>query len=102
MLAPSPPAPSHSRERVPVPQWTAVLGKGARGMLGGVAGGEALHDLAEGGGHGHDDFGAVYLLDNVTLTTIGVDVGSSTFHLMFARVHLVRDASRLSARYEVA
>src|SRR6202007_2440675 len=26
--------------------------------------------------------------DNVELTTVGIDIGSSTSHLMFARVHL--------------
>ena len=33
---------------------------------------------------------AIWKLDNVELTTVGVDVGSSTSHLMFARVHLQR------------
>ena len=28
--------------------------------------------------------------DNVELTTVGIDIGSSTSHLMFARVHLQR------------
>ena len=39
--------------------------------------------------------------DNVQLTTVGVDVGSSTSHLMFARVHLQRLAEGLSSRFVV-
>jgi ethanolamine utilization protein EutA len=42
-----------------------------------------------------------YQLDNVTLTTIGVDIGSSTFHFMFGRVHLRRASNELSSRFEV-
>src|ERR1700730_17872196 len=30
--------------------------------------------------------------DNVELMTVGIDIGSSTSHLMFARVHLQRRA----------
>ncbi len=39
--------------------------------------------------------------DNVELTTVGVDIGSSTSHLMFARVHLQRLAEGLSSRFVV-
>jgi ethanolamine utilization protein EutA len=39
--------------------------------------------------------------DNVELTTVGIDVGSSTSHLMFARVHLRREAQSLSSRFVV-
>ena len=39
--------------------------------------------------------------DNVELTTVGVDVGSSTSHLMFSRVHLQRLAEGLSSRFVV-
>jgi ethanolamine utilization protein EutA len=39
--------------------------------------------------------------DNVELTTVGIDIGSSTSHLMFARVHLQRLASALSSRFVV-
>ena len=34
--------------------------------------------------------------DNVELTTVGIDIGSSTSHLMFARVHLQRLSAALS------
>src|SRR5256885_10534219 len=39
--------------------------------------------------------------DNVKLTTVGIDIGSSTSHLMFARVHLQRLSAALSSRFVV-
>jgi ethanolamine utilization protein EutA len=62
-----------------------------------------MHDDFSAGGHDHSDGSsdALYLLDNVKLTTIGVDIGSSTYHLMFATVHLRRNTSGQSSRYEV-
>src|SRR3954469_17079609 len=43
----------------------------------------------------------LWKLDNVELTTVGVDVGSSTSHLMFSKVHLQRLAEGLSSRFVV-
>ena len=43
----------------------------------------------------------IWKADNVELTTVGVDIGSSTSHLMFARVHLQRLAEALSSRFVV-
>ena len=43
----------------------------------------------------------IWKADNVELTTVGVDVGSSTSHLMFARVHLQRLSEALSSRFVV-
>jgi ethanolamine utilization protein EutA len=40
-------------------------------------------------------------LDNVELTTVGIDIGSSTSHLLVARLHLQRLAQGLSSRFEV-
>jgi ethanolamine utilization protein EutA len=40
-------------------------------------------------------------LDNVELTTVGVDIGTSTSHLLFARLHLQRLAQELSSRFGV-
>jgi len=42
-----------------------------------------------------------YYADNVELTTVGIDVGSSTSHLMFSRLHLQRLGKYLSSRYVV-
>src|SRR6202022_1208286 len=39
--------------------------------------------------------------DNVELTTVGIDIGSSTSHLMFARVHLPRLSNGLPSRFVV-
>src|SRR5437588_11112263 len=39
--------------------------------------------------------------DNVEFTTVGIDIGSSTSHLMFARVHLQRLSTALSSRFVV-
>ncbi|MDH3241532.1 MAG: ethanolamine ammonia-lyase reactivating factor EutA [Alphaproteobacteria bacterium] len=44
---------------------------------------------------------AIWSADNVELVTIGVDIGSSTSHLMFARVHLQRLTTALSSRFVV-
>src|SRR6202790_4775957 len=43
---------------------------------------------------------AAWTADNVELMTVGIDIGSSTSHLMFARVHLQRLAAALSSRFE--
>ena len=43
----------------------------------------------------------IWEADNVELRTVGVDVGSSTSHLMFARVHLQRLTEGLSSQFVV-
>ncbi len=43
----------------------------------------------------------IWKLENVELTTVGVDIGSSTSHLMFAKVHLKRLGDALSSRFVV-
>lgn len=40
-------------------------------------------------------------MENVELRTVGIDIGSSTSHLMFSRVHLQRKAQGLSSRFVV-
>jgi ethanolamine utilization protein EutA len=50
--------------------------------------------------HGHDDE-EYWDVENVELTTVGIDIGSSTSHLMFARVHMQRQAQALSSRFLV-
>ena len=67
----------------------------------------------EGHDHDHDDDhpdGAwdgpisendFYYADNIELTTVGIDVGSSTSHLMFSKLHLQRLGQYLSSRYVV-
>jgi ethanolamine utilization protein EutA len=43
----------------------------------------------------------IWAADNVELTTVGIDIGSATSHLMVARVHLQRLATGLSSRFVV-
>jgi ethanolamine utilization protein EutA len=44
---------------------------------------------------------AIWKAENVELTTVGIDIGSSTSHLMFARVHLQRKTQQLSSEFVV-
>jgi len=41
-------------------------------------------------------------VENVELATVGIDIGSSTSHLVFSRVLMRRDAPGLSSRFVVA
>src|SRR5438067_11555984 len=58
-------------------------------------------DDADGGDEDDDGIDVTWALDNVELTTVGVDVGSSTSHLSFARLHLQRLTRSLSSRFVV-
>lgn len=78
----------------------------------------AAHDL-HGHGHGpledhahHDDIGpdparvaelndAIWKTDNVVLTTVGIDIGSATSHLLFSSLHMRRQAAGYSSRFAV-
>src|SRR5919112_657801 len=65
-----------------------------------------MHDLDFEHGHISEEQAqalsdAIWGADNVVFTTVGVDVGSSTSHLMFARVHLQRLSEALSSRFVV-
>jgi ethanolamine utilization protein EutA len=44
---------------------------------------------------------AIWQAENVELTTVGIDIGSSTSHLMFSRVHLQRKTQLLSSEFVV-
>ena len=56
-----------------------------------------LASIAEGNNPGHD----FYHYENIELTTVGIDIGSSTSHLMFSRIHLQRAGELHSSRYVV-
>jgi ethanolamine utilization protein EutA len=63
-----------------------------------------MHDLEFE--HQHVDTGegvneTAWTADNVELLTVGIDIGSSTSHMMFARVHLQRLGTALSSRFVV-
>ncbi|RXZ31124.1 reactivating factor for ethanolamine ammonia lyase [Oxalobacteraceae bacterium CAVE-383] len=76
-------------------------------MHGGRFAGIRLHD--DGEEHFHElsdeekDALAKFIWreDNIELTTVGIDIGSSTSHLMFAKVHLQRKSKSLSSGYIV-
>ena len=59
--------------------------------------------------HDHDDFEAdgpleenpLWIQDNVTLTSVGVDIGSSGTQVIFSKIHLRRLAEELTSRYYV-
>jgi ethanolamine utilization protein EutA len=59
---------------------------------------DAPGDSADPSGAGFD---VTWALDHVELTTVGVDVGSSTSHLLFARLQLQRLSESLSSRFVV-
>jgi ethanolamine utilization protein EutA len=59
-------------------------------------------DESDGAADANDNgLDVTWALDNVELTTVGVDVGSSTSHLLFARLHLQRLTQSLSSRFVV-
>jgi ethanolamine utilization protein EutA len=63
-----------------------------------------MHDLEFDHAHmapGDELNEVAWAADNVELTTVGIDIGSSTSHLMFARVHLQRLGTALSSRFVV-
>ena len=63
-----------------------------------------MHDLEFGHAHmapGEELNEVAWAADNVELTTVGIDIGSSTSHLMFAQVHLQRLGTALSSRFVV-
>ena len=43
----------------------------------------------------------IWSQETVALTTVGIDIGSSTSHLLFAKVTLQRQAQGLSSRFVV-
>src|SRR6185503_15220763 len=59
--------------------------------------------------HDHDDFEAdgpleenpLWLQDHVSLTSVGIDIGSSGTQIIFSRIHLRRLAEDLTSRYYV-
>ncbi len=64
------------------------------------------HD-GEDADHDHDDFGPegapesnpLWVQDHVSLTSVGIDIGSAGTQLIFSRIHLRRLGEDLSSRY---
>ena len=76
------------------------------------AGGEALTHAHSPGveyDHDHDDFesfgpleeNSIWIQDHVTLTSVGIDIGSSGTQVIFSRVNLRRLGEELSSHYFV-
>jgi len=76
-----------------------------------------MHSHDGGALHWHDEFGEhtaeqldpelaalrahEFTIENVVLTTVGVDIGSSTSHLMFSRVHAQRIGEGSATRFVI-
>ena len=58
---------------------------------------ERLASIAVANNPDHD----YYYHENIELTTVGIDIGSSTSHLMFSKIHLQRIGEYHSSRYVV-
>lgn len=67
------------------------------------------HEGEEGADHDHDDFAddgsiennPIWIADNVTLVSVGIDIGSSGTQVVFSRLALRRRGEALSSRYIV-
>ncbi|OGA21134.1 MAG: recombinase [Betaproteobacteria bacterium RIFCSPLOWO2_02_FULL_67_26] len=65
------------------------------------------HDGDDAFDHDHDDFGGgdgpesngLWIQDHVSLTSVGIDIGSSGTQLIFSRINLRRLGEDLSSRY---
>src|SRR6185295_3928058 len=58
--------------------------------------------------HDHDDFedgpvedNPLWIADNVTLVSVGIDIGSAGTQVIFSKVHLRRLSEELTSRYYV-
>ena len=58
--------------------------------------------------HDHDDFvdgpieeNPLWIADNVTLTSVGIDIGSAGTQVIFSKVHLRRLSEEMTSRYYV-
>jgi ethanolamine utilization protein EutA len=72
--------------------------------------GEALtHAHDSQSDHDHDDFDSntpleenpLWIADHVTLTSVGIDIGSSGTQVIFSKIHLRRLSEELTSRYYV-
>jgi ethanolamine utilization protein EutA len=67
------------------------------------------HEHGEGADHDHDEFELpgpieehpIWQQDNVTLKSVGIDIGSAGTQVVFSRVHLRRLGEELTSRYFV-
>jgi ethanolamine utilization protein EutA len=71
-------------------------------------GAELAHTHDGDADHDHDDFvegpiedNPLWIADNVTLTSVGIDIGSAGTQVIFSKVHLRRLSEELTSRYYV-
>jgi len=71
-------------------------------------GAELTHAHDGDADHDHDDFvdgpveeNPLWIADNVTLTSVGIDIGSAGTQVIFSKVHLRRLSEELTSRYYV-
>jgi ethanolamine utilization protein EutA len=67
-----------------------------------------VHEEGADHDHDHDDFfdgpvedNPLWIADNVTLSSVGIDIGSAGTQVIFSRVHLRRLSEELTSRYYV-
>jgi ethanolamine utilization protein EutA (predicted chaperonin) len=61
--------------------------------------GDHVHEMSAGSRGERVEY--IWKVENVELTTVGIDIGSSTSHLMFATVRLQRKTQALSSQFVV-
>lgn len=84
---------NHRREFFPEPKTQPPPRRGHDGD------GEHFHDISVDARGAISEF--IWKVDNVELTTVGIDIGSSTSHLMFSKVRLQRRTQLLSSQFIV-
>src|SRR5688572_14602681 len=62
-------------------------------------GGDADHDHDDFGPEGSPESNPLWQQDHVSLTSVGIDIGSAGTQLIFSRIHLRRLGEDLSSRY---
>lgn len=82
--------------------------KGGHTLADHVFGDFASHEHGDDADHDHDDFepgpleeNPIWIADHVTLTSVGIDIGSSGTQVVFSRVKLRRLGEALTSRYYV-
>jgi ethanolamine utilization protein EutA len=63
--------------------------------------GEADHDHDDVGGESDPTTSSLWLQDNITLLSVGIDIGSAGTQVIFSRVHLRRLSEELTSRFFV-
>jgi ethanolamine utilization protein EutA len=103
--------PAKRRSGEPLPGTTSPPGAPAHALQDHALGREPTHIHEPGGAydHDHDDFEShgpleenpIWIQDHVSLTSVGIDIGSSGTQVIFSRVNLRRPGEALSSHYQV-